>query len=176
MPLAPDAQTLVDISYRKARLVGLAICYGAIASYLVVAFVAVFQSDPSLLFQSLQGRPGVPWRHPMVLALVLLSITQMAFLPTLRGLLLAKAQRAKHLAAALPQAFNATVVLCAILETVAIYGLVLGFVVGPAAAPLSLLMILLPPVAYPLLVPQREAWQALAEAVQNPGSGVMNHP
>lgn len=166
MPLEPEVQALLEISFKKARLVGLAICYGAIASYLLVCFLAVFHGDAALLLQSLQGRPGVPWHHPMVLVLMILTVTQLAFLPTLRGILMGKAMRASHVAMAMPLAFSSTVVLCALLETVAIYGLVLSFAVGPATAPLSLLMMLVPPVAYPLLVPQREAWQALAEAIQ----------
>jgi|GEM_PF-4165703 len=165
MPLDPEVEALLDLSYRKARIAGLAICYGAVASYLVVCFVAVFRSDAFLLLQSLQGKPGVPWHHPLVLGLMILTVTQLAFLPTLRGVLMGKAARANQ-AAAMPLAFSATVVLCALLETVAIYGLVLCFAMGPAAAPLSLLMMLIPPVAYPLLVPQRDAWQSLAEGIQ----------
>lgn len=167
MILDPEVEGLLNLSFKKARLVGLALCYGAIASYLVVFFVAAFHGDAALLLRSLQGNPGVPWRHPLVLVLVILTITQLAFLPTLRGVLLAKAAQAKHVAAAMPQAFSATVILCALLETVAIYGLILGFAVGPATAPLSLLMMLMPPVAYPLLIPQREAWQSLAAGIQS---------
>jgi len=167
MPLNPEVEALLDLSFKKARLVGLAICYGAIASYLLVAFVAAFHSNAALLLQSLQGRPGVPWRHPLVIGLVILTVTQLAFLPTLKGLLMAKALRARHAAAAMPLAFSATAALCALLETVAIYGLVLAFAVGPATAPLCLLMMLIPPVAYPLLVPQREAWESMVEEIQS---------
>jgi len=167
MPLDPEVEALLNLSFKKARLVGLAVCYGAIATYLLVVFVAAFQGDAALLLRSLQGQPGVPWRNPLVLGLIILAVTQMAFLPTLRDILMGKARRAKHVAAAMPMAFSATVMLCALLETVAIYGLVLAFAVGPATAPLSLLMMLVPPLAYPLLIPQREAWQSLAEGFQS---------
>jgi hypothetical protein len=47
----------------------------------------------------------------------------------------------------------AMIVSLALFESSAIYGLVLGFVVGPASAPVSALLFLLPLAAIPFLLP-----------------------
>ena len=58
----------------------------------------------------------------------------------------------------------------ALLEAVAVYGLVMGFVEGPGIAPLTLAMLLVPPVAYPFLVPGEAAWR---QSLESPAAGVI---
>lgn len=127
MPLPdPADETRFAEAFRRARILGLALCYGTILPYGLVWFLAAFQGDAARFREALGG--------------------------------------------ALHRLLNGHVVACALLEAVAVYGLVMGFVEGPGTAPLTLAMLLVPPVAYPFLVPGEAAWR---EAVAGPTGGLI---
>ncbi len=56
-----------------------------------------------------------------------------------------------------------SIIACALVEAVAINGLVLGFVLGPALASLSLILMLVPPCYCLLNLPQEAAWRDSCE-------------
>jgi len=133
------------------RIQAFAMCYAAPGIYAVVYGLAVLQGRWN---HFLQGFGAVPWANPLVLGLLAVSLTTLTaafsvprFLPQRRGL--AGLRTRGTLAFAL-------------VETVAVFGLVLGFLLGPPAASLVLALLLVPSVFCPLLmVSEEQAREAL---------------
>jgi hypothetical protein len=96
---------------------------------------------------------GVPWTNPLVA--VLAGLGAMTPVPALllRRILLARAAAITEPMPRLLQERNALIIPAALFESVGIYGLLLGFAVGPATAPLGLLLLLVPLAAIPFLLP-----------------------
>lgn len=163
--LSPESEAVFQSFRRRAQILGIALCYGVLVPYLAIWAMVVFQGDLPTLMAALRGNPPVPWGHPVVQALALLAGSQVAGAFLLRSRFLAQAKAERTLPGALQRLTSGHVVLCALLEAVAIYGLVLAFVAGPGTAPLTLLLMAVPPMAYPLVVPGEEAWQAVADEV-----------
>lgn len=133
------------------RLQGFAMCYAAPVIYAVVYAVAVLHGRWDLLFQ---GFGAVPWSNPLVLGLLAVSGTTLAAAFTVPRLL--------PLRRGLADLRTRGTLAFALLETVAIFGLVLGFLLGPPAASLVLVLLLVPAVFCPLLlVGEEQAREAL---------------
>lgn len=143
------------------RVLGLALCVGAPITYLVVLVMAAFHGDYHPLLGSWQA---VPFRNPLVPALLSAGLLALAGPKIIIGLFQSRIDSAPTFAAALELIRTGTLIACALLETLAIFGLVIGFVVGPDAGPLCLLMLLATPGAYAVLVPGLPVWRTSLEA------------
>lgn len=171
MPLPdPADETRFAEAFRRARILGLALCYGTILPYGLVWFLAAFHGDAARFREALGGALPLPLDRPVVFLLLALAAAELAAAPLVARFFAAQARRQADLGRALHRLLNGHVVACALLEAVAVYGLVMGFVEGPGTAPLTLAMLLVPPVAYPFLVPGEAAWR---EAVAGPTGGLI---
>ncbi len=127
----------------------------------------------------LQGRPGAflaspasaPWGNPVLP--VLLALGLMTPVPALlvRHLLLRRAALAEDLMQRILLERNALIIPAAMFESVGIYGLVLGFVAGPATAPLSALLLLVPMAAIPFLLPPHARFDGSGQGGDGTGGG-----
>ncbi|OQA34642.1 MAG: hypothetical protein BWY56_01858 [Acidobacteria bacterium ADurb.Bin340] len=161
----PVDETRFAEAFRRARLLGLALCYGTIIPYVVVWFLAAFNGDGALLKEALEGAYPLPLDRPVVLTLLALATAELAAVPFVARGFAAQARRQTDLSRALQRLLNGHVIACALLEAVAVYGLVMGFAEGPGTAPLTLAMLLVPAVAYPFLVHGEPTWRAVAGTV-----------
>ncbi|MBK8725162.1 MAG: hypothetical protein IPL96_03655 [Holophagaceae bacterium] len=94
-----------------------------------------------------------PWGNPILPGLCGLSVLLPVPAFVMRGVLMARAANAHDPVLRCGLERVAMIVTMALFESVAVYGLVLGFVLGPAAAPVSGLMFLVPLVLNPFLLP-----------------------
>lgn len=152
MPLTEAQEKELQTALRVTRILALAMCCGGPAAYLVVYGLALLKGDWAAFFQ---GLGGVPWSQPIVPALLAVSAMTLAGAFVLPGVLGAAQANLPPLAALRTR----SVVSYALLEAVAIYGLVLGFVIGPAVASLSLVLMLVPPALGLTLLPSEQAWR-----------------
>lgn len=136
---------------RGARILTLALGVGAPLSYLVVLVVAALGGNPRLL---LAGFSDLPWANPLLPVFLMLSASTLGLSFVLPNIL-AKRQESD------PFGLLRTrlILRCALMESAAIFGLVLSFVLGPAAATLSLLLILVPLVGTVLVFPNEAEWR-----------------
>lgn len=123
------------------RLQAFAMCYAAPLVYAAIYGVAVLQGRWSLF---LQGFAAVPWTNPLVPALLVMALATLgaAFL----------VPRLLPLRPGLPGLRTRSTLTFALIETVAIFGLVLGFLLGPGVATPVLALLLVPPAFCPLLL------------------------
>lgn len=156
MPFTEAQEKELQTALRVTRILAMAMCCGGPAAYLVVYGLAVLQGNWGLF---LQGFGHVPWSQPIVPALLAVSAMTLAGAFVLPGILAARQAQQPPLAALRAR----SVISCALLEAVAIYGLVLGFVAGPAVASLSLILMLVPPALSLALLPSEAAWREVCE-------------
>lgn len=156
MPFTEAQEKELQTALRMTRILALAMCCGGPAAYLVVYGLAVLRGNWGLF---LQGFGHVPWSQPIVPALLAVSAMTLAGAFVLPGLL-GRAQAQQPPLAALR---TRSAISYALLEAVAIYGLVLGFVAGPAVASLSLVLMLVPPTLGLTLLPGEAAWRKACE-------------
>jgi F0F1-type ATP synthase membrane subunit c/vacuolar-type H+-ATPase subunit K len=119
----------------------------------VYAFIYVFQilkGDPRGFLAPLAA---APWGNPVLVVLCALAALVTAPALLLRHTLLERAAKAHDAALRCGLERTGMIVSMAIFESIAIYGLVLGFVLGPATAPVSALLFLVPLVVNPFLLP-----------------------
>jgi hypothetical protein len=165
MPLNPEQEEGLQSALRLTRILAFALCYASIAIYVALYALQVLQGRWTAFFQGFQV---VPWRSPLVLALVVVSAGTIALAYALPGILLGVLQRSQPILKAL---HSCSLAVFALLESVAIYGLVLGFVAGPAVASLSLLLLLVPPLLCPLMMPSEAKWRdAFEQSLLRQGS------
>ncbi len=157
--LSPDDQRQFLRAWTLTRLLAWALCFGAPLVYALVFAMTVLTGPLTQAF-----RVGVPWTHPAVLGTACLSVGTLGAMFLLGPLFMNQLRRDPTLARAVAVSRQATVVSCALLESVAIFGLVAGMLAGPGAAPLALLLFLVPPAGYLILVPGPQAWLAVLEA------------
>ena len=74
----PVDETRFAEAFRRARLLGLALCYGTIIPYVVVWFLAAFNGDGALLKEALEGAYPLPLDRPVVLTLLALATAELA--------------------------------------------------------------------------------------------------
>jgi len=158
MSLTEPQEKELQAALRVTRIIALAICLGGPVIYILVYGMVVLKGQWSLF---LQGFKQVPWGKPLVLALLALSATTLAGAFRLpRTLATGQPQQQFPPLIALR---TGSIIACALVEAVAINGLVLGFVLGPALASLSLILMLVPPCYCLLNLPQEAAWRDSCE-------------
>jgi F0F1-type ATP synthase membrane subunit c/vacuolar-type H+-ATPase subunit K len=138
---------------RLTRIIAFAL-WMAVWIYAVIYTFQILHGDPRGFLGPLSG---APWGQPILP--VLCGLGAMMPVPALamRFVLLGRAARAPEG----PQRWSleriAMIVPIALFESVAIYGLVAGFILGPATAPVSALLFLVPLAAIPFLLPPHAA-------------------
>lgn len=144
----PTAEALLA-QRRITRILAFALWFANVV-YAGIYTVVVLRGDASRFFAS---PASAPWGNPVLP--VLLALGVMTPVPALlvRHLLLERAAKAEDLLQRILLERNALIIPAALFESVGIYGLVLGFVAGPATAPLSALLLLVPLGAIPFLLP-----------------------
>jgi hypothetical protein len=155
MPLSARQERELRVTLLATRIIGIALCYAGPASYALVYALAVLQGRWTLYFQ---GIGAVPWQHPEVLAALAVAGSTLAGVFTLPGSLAKTRSQGRP---PLMQARNRAILGFALAEAVAICGLVLGFVLGPSAASLTLVLLLIPPILGPWLLPREAQWRRL---------------
>ncbi len=145
---APTAESLLA-QRRITRILAFALWFANVV-YLGIYTRVVLQGDAS---RFLASPAAAPWGNPVLP--VLLALGVMTPVPALlvRHLFLARAAQAEDLLQRILLERNALIIPAALFESVGIYGLILGFVAGPATAPLSALLLLVPLAAIPFLLP-----------------------
>ncbi|HJU83998.1 MAG TPA: hypothetical protein VJ600_07285 [Holophagaceae bacterium] len=122
--------------------------------------------------QVLQGRAigflaplgSVPWDNPMTVILAAVGVMDIPVAILLRHRLLEQAARAPEGPQRWALERSGMIIGYALLEAIAIFGLVLGFALhNPAVAPLSGLMFLVPLIGQPLLLPPHARSGATAD-------------
>ena len=165
MPLNPEQEEGLQSGLRLTRILAFALCYASTAIYAVLFALSVLQGRWEAFFQ---GFRAVPWQNPAVLVLLAIAAGTLALTFALPGILLGFLRRTQPVLKAL---HFCCLAIFALLESVAIYGLVLGFIAGPAVASLSLLLLLVPPAACPLVMPGEAKWrEEFEQSLLRPGS------
>lgn len=157
-PLNPDLVAELRKHVTTARTLGFALCFAAPAVYLFLLVQAALHGNRQPLFA---GFHGVPWGDLRIIILCSLGLAALAAGPMLSAGFWTRANNAATTDELFAQLRTGHIVHAMMLESVAVFGLVLGFAVGQKAAPLSLLMILATPVGYVLLVPGARSWMRL---------------
>jgi F0F1-type ATP synthase membrane subunit c/vacuolar-type H+-ATPase subunit K len=155
MLLAGQQEKELQTALRSTRILALAMCCGGPASYIAVYGLTVLDGRWE---RFLQGLGSIPWQQPVVPALLAVSAMTLAGVFALPGLL-GRVRSAQASQPPLAVLRARSIISYALLEAVAIYGLVLGFIVGPAAASLSLVLMLAPPVLGLTLMPSEPVWR-----------------
>lgn len=170
-PMDPALVSELRKHVALARLLGFSLCFLAPAVYLVLLVRLGFHGDHHPL---LAGFHSVPWGDLRIIILSMAGLAILAAGPFLVQQFWARANKAGTPAELFADLRTGHIVHCALLESVAIFGLALGFTVGPAAGPVCLAMLLTPPVGYLLLVPGARSRMRLLSlrAAQLPGGRV----
>jgi F0F1-type ATP synthase membrane subunit c/vacuolar-type H+-ATPase subunit K len=135
------------------RLTTRVIAFGlwmAVGIYVVIFAMVVLKGDPMGFFAPIGG---APWGQILLPVLCAMAATLPAAAFVLRRVFLARAQAAPDQATRCNLERTAMIVAAALFESVAVFGLVLGFVLGPATAPVAALMFLVPLFGIPFLLP-----------------------
>ncbi len=137
-----------------ARIIWISLCFG---TPLIILFLYNFLILHGGAGGFLSGFGMVPWKSPLVYGLLSLSGLTLVASAILPELLLKQFKfkepsvfvrlRVRHL------------LTCLFLESIAVYGLVLGFTFGPGLASLSLGLILVPMVAGCVIFPTEHDWR-----------------
>lgn len=144
---SPDPQNAL----RTARILAFALGVGAPLCYLGMIVATVLGGRPA---HFLAGFAGLPWANPMLAVLLAVSAVNLAL-----AFLLPDRLAARQPGDRFARLRSALILRCALLESVAIFGLVLAFVLGPCAATLALLMALVPIVGTLLNFPKEAEWR-----------------
>ena len=154
MPMTPVQVASMKTSMLRARMLWLALCFGMPAALLVGFTFRVLGGHPSPF---LAGFGEVPWTNPIVFGLVLLALVSVlaaAVLPES----LSRQFKFKD-----PSIFFRLLVrhflTCIFLETVAIYGVVLGCLLDPRSASLTLALLLVPMLVGCVIFPNENDWR-----------------
>lgn len=154
----PDQETSLRTTLLVGRILVSAICFAAVAMYAVVFSIAVLRNDLSAFAI---GFAKVPFAQPAVMTLLVVSLL------TFTAVLVAK-RRYDTRACPRPTSVSSmnlvsVIAASALLETIAIYGLVLGFMFGPDLASLTLAMLLATVLGGILIFPRQQAWRSVHE-------------
>jgi F0F1-type ATP synthase membrane subunit c/vacuolar-type H+-ATPase subunit K len=134
---------------RVTRIIAFAL-WMAVWVYVAIFATQILKGDLRAFFAPLSS---APWNQPILPALCGLGAMMPVPALAMRFVLLGRAARAPEGPERWGLERVAMIVSLALFEASAIYGLVLGFVVGPASAPVSALLFLLPLAAIPFLLP-----------------------
>lgn len=134
---------------RVSRIIAIAL-WMAVWIYVFIYATQVLKGEVQGFFAPLGD---APWRNPILPVFCGLSVILPMPAFVMRSVLLARAANAPDGPLRWGLERVAMIVTMALFESVAIYGLVLGFVLGPATAPVSALLFLVPLVVNPFLLP-----------------------
>ena len=159
-----NQESNLESNLRVSQILAVALGFLTPVVYIAVYAIAVLQRNPSGFWV---GFRAVPWGDPVLLVLLLTAL----------GMLGAASMAPDFLAVRTPQGSSSLfgrlrvrlVIACAFLESIAVLGLVLGFVLGPEMASLSLVMLLVPVVGVILLFPRKAEYQAELDRAQREG-------
>lgn len=159
----PKDRTDFRMQLQQATILWAFLCLGAPILYAFVLFQQVLKGDLGRLRLDLGV---VPWGNPFLAALLAVSTCVVA-----AALLLPARIRRQQQARGVPFVLRmrmANTIACALLDAVAIYGLLLGLRLGPPAIALSLAFMAVPMVAGLFIRPSEAAWQALRDQEEGP--------
>ncbi len=149
-PMDPGLVVELRKHVALARAIGFAVCFLAPAIYLILLVQIAFHGDSRPL---LAGFHTVPWGDLRIIVLSMAGLALLAAGPFVVQQFWIRANVADTAASLFSNLRTGHIIHCALLESVAVFGLVLGLLIGPAAGPVSLVMLLAPPVGYLLFVP-----------------------
>ena len=158
MPLDQKQEKSLSMQLLIGRLLVVALCFGSIAMYAAVYVAAVLKGN---LKGFLIGFRSVPFTSPPVI--ILLAISAVTFVAVLVLLQLFQTKIRFKPSSVLGLNIVSLLIASAGLETIAIYGLVLGFMFGPALSSLTLAMFLVTIAGGIAIFPRSNHWRSMLE-------------
>ncbi len=154
MPLSPVQENELQQALRASRVIAGVVCYGTTLLYVAVFALKVLGGNWR---QYLIGFSQVPWGNVFMLSLLAVSILSLGATVLLRNRLgsTGKFQTSPTLILLRVR----SILICALLESIAIYGLVMGIVIGPHVATLALFFFAAPILGAPFLLPGKAEWR-----------------
>jgi hypothetical protein len=134
-------------------------------SYVPVFASSVLHGDWRGFFR---GFGQVPWGQPLVIVLTAMAIVSTAVGLAARALLLRRAKAAATPQGRLALELVGMVAGMALLESAGVFGLTLGFAMGPPLASLTGLLLLVPVLGMPFLLPPHARFGASEESAIHP--------
>jgi hypothetical protein len=150
---AMNKQSSQQRDVMQLAIITVAICFTSPMAFAAVYLLVALEGDTDRLRANVAV---IPWTHPLVAPLLLAALCLTAFAVALsRGQIPIPAlnhasfgaRRTRHL------------LTCAMFEAPALLGLVLGMLLGPDVAPLTLVLFLIPPIGGVLIFPREEQWR-----------------
>jgi len=157
-PAFPNQEKSLRTTLLVARILVSMICFAAVGMYALVFSIAVLQNDVSKFGI---GFSRVPFTQPTLTTLLVLSVITFVAVIVAQHLYYSKARLKPSSVASLNLVF--ATVASALMETIGIYGLVLGFMFGPDVASLTLAMLLATMLGGVIIFPRQQAWQSIYE-------------
>lgn len=158
----PSQEKSLRTTLLVARVLVSLICFVAVGMYALVFSMAVLQGDVS---KFAVGFAKVPFTQPALIALLAISIFTFVVVVVIKHLYYTKARLKPSSVSPLNLVF--AIVASALMETIGIYGLVLGFMFGPDVASLTLVMLSVTVLGGLIIFPRQEAWQSIYERCVN---------
>ena len=141
-----------------ARILVSMICFATVGMYALVFSIAVLQNDVS---KFAVGFAKVPFTHPALITLLVISVLTFVAVIGAKRLYYSKARPKPASVSSLNLMF--AIVASALMETIGIYGLVLGFMFGPDVASLTLAMLFVTVLGGIIIFPRQQPWQSIYE-------------
>jgi len=158
MHLDPQQDKSIRASLLIARIIVAAICFMSVFMYALVYFSAVLKADVSkFIFDYSQ----IPFREPAVVVLLVISVLTFVAVIALYNLFHQKAK--PKTTSVLIYNIVVSVVASALLETIAIYGLVLSFMFQENMTALTFTMFGVTVFGGILIFPNAQRWYSMYE-------------
>jgi len=158
MPLNPNQETSFQESLRISRILWTILTFVSPTAYFFVYAVRLLQGNTSFF---LIGFNSVPWSNPVVIAMLTVSVLDVlaiVFIPNMAM----KSPKNRNLP--FHQKLRIRLVISlALLNAIAIYGLILGNTIGKSVATLSLVMFFFPILGGFLYFPSEQSWLSYSE-------------
>lgn len=154
--LKEKSEKSLKTSLLIGRIVVAVICFLMVSMYALVYTIAVLNGNPS---RFLVGFSKVPFASPPII--ILLTISSVTFAGVIIGLRRFLAQASLRGTKAVMTFIIAMVLASAFLETIAIYGMTIGFMFGPEVSTLTLTMFLATIVGGILVFPRMSQCRAV---------------
>lgn len=156
--IIPNQENSLRATLLVARILVSVICFAAVAMYALVFSIAVLQNDVS---KYAIGFAKVPFTQPALI--ILLVISALTFIAVLVAKHLYYTRARPKPTSVSPMNLAFVIIASALMETIGVYGLVLGFMFGPDVASLTLVMLLVTVLGGIILFPRQQAWQSVHE-------------
>jgi hypothetical protein len=156
--ILPNQESALRATLLVARILVSVICFAAVAMYALVFSIAVLQNDVS---KYSIGFAKVPFAQPALIVLLAMSALTFAAVLVAERLYYTRARPKPTSVSPMNLAF--VIIASALMETIGVYGLVLGFMFGPDVASLTLVMLLVTVLGGIILFPRQRAWQSVYE-------------